>query len=291
MNLPELEYLNLSGNLLDAIEFSFEQMSFLSVLDLSDNRISHLSDEVLVELMRTGLGSRVWMRQLPNGRNRVEFTVNLTGNVFECSCGRLASLDRMRSLKMFSNFERYYCFRNGERTTFKHINGIIDQLQSQCDSPCPSDIKNTSNVTSTQPGALFESAGLSMNENDSQPNVVSSRNPSPTSSIIVITMLGVLISICLLLSMYFCRKRGRKGRHLGRSGYNENLGEPAVEMEQYNNIVQHRLLGVPHPQRGIKWRCLHRKNICMAHRCTHTDLVPNIRNTAFGIGCLSRLQT
>ena len=233
MNLPKLEYLNLSGNLLDAIEFAFEQMSFLSVIDLSDNRISHLSDEVLVELMRTGMGSRVWMRLLPDGRNQVAFTVNLTGNVFECSCGRLASLDRMRSLKVFSNFDKYYCFRNGERTTFEHIHEVINQLQSQCDSPCPSDIANTSNVTSTQPGALFESAGLSMNENDSQPHVVSSRNASPTSSIIVITMLGVLISICLLLCLY-CRKRSRKGRHSGRSVYNENIGEPAVEMEQYN---------------------------------------------------------
>ena len=132
--LRKLEYLNLSGNFLDWIEFKMRHLTSLITVDLSNNRITRIGMEVHDELTVARLVS---MKQKGAGivtKTLINHSVNLTGNVLECSCETLSSLEcfRLEKHQMFSHFNTYYCFQNNMRITFKHIDEIINQLNSRC---------------------------------------------------------------------------------------------------------------------------------------------------------------
>ena len=63
----------------------------------------------------------------------LNFTVNMLGNPFECSCNTLASLQWILDHKsMCLNYEQYSCYQDDILIQFAKLNNILDQLQFQC---------------------------------------------------------------------------------------------------------------------------------------------------------------
>ena len=106
VNLTALEILNLSANFLHAMNFKFVHMNKLFAIDLLNNRLSRVNSEAQTELDVLRL-------------KRLNLTVNMSGNPFECSCDTISSLQWiLLHRNLFWNFYRYICFHKGTMVKF-----------------------------------------------------------------------------------------------------------------------------------------------------------------------------
>ena len=95
-------------------------MKNLQNLDVSENLISQLDDEVQRELNSLSSFS-------PN------FTVNMLGNPFQCSCETRSFLWRMYHKRtMFSLFGNYTCIYNGMIVKFANLTQLLQTMDFQC---------------------------------------------------------------------------------------------------------------------------------------------------------------
>ena len=118
--LSNLEILNLSQNSLDSISFRFSHMTKLRHIDLADNKISRLNWDTITDLISLSQGQH-------------NLTVNLRGNVFECSCQTWTSLQWMLDNNAtFSDFQHYFCFENDTKVSFDNLASLLERLQLQC---------------------------------------------------------------------------------------------------------------------------------------------------------------
>ena len=127
-NQSKLVYLNLSTNSMRTVEFSFEHMRNLQLIDLSANLIEYLDEKTISQIDSID-----------------HLVVDLTDNPLLCDC---QSLDFLRWLDRLSprmrNFERYECFFtiafNNSNTqhannlvSFRHLRtSILPSLNVQC---------------------------------------------------------------------------------------------------------------------------------------------------------------
>ena len=123
VHLSSLQTLNLSGNSLNWIEFEFSHMTDLRFIDLSNNKISRLNVEALDEL------NKIKSKHL----NFNSSMIDLSGNVFECSCDTLFSLQWMLENKSnFMKLDEYYCYQKNTKVTFNNLENLLHQLETRC---------------------------------------------------------------------------------------------------------------------------------------------------------------
>ena len=119
-NLARLQYLNLGKNSLLLIGFRISHMKKLQFLDLSDNLLSQLDTQFRSELDSVKNHS-------PN------FTVDMLGNPFQCSCETHAFLGWVyEKQSMFSHYEEYACVYRNNPVLFKNMAQMLDTLNYQC---------------------------------------------------------------------------------------------------------------------------------------------------------------
>ena len=119
-NLSGLKYLNLSMNSLLIVNFRVSHMTNLQNLDVSENLISQLDDEVQMELNSVSSSS-------PN------FTVNMLGNPFQCSCETRSFLWWMyHKRSMFSLFETTHAFTMVMVVKFANLTQLLQTMDFQC---------------------------------------------------------------------------------------------------------------------------------------------------------------
>ena len=116
----KLEHLNLSTNSLLLIDFKITHMINLKLLDLSYNLISQFNAKLQNDLDEVKSLS-------PN------FTINMLGNPFQCSCETLSFLWWIYKQRlMFDRFDNYTCTHNGKITYFKNMAQLLTTMDSQC---------------------------------------------------------------------------------------------------------------------------------------------------------------
>ena len=119
-SLAELQYLYLGKNFLLVIRFQISHMRNLQFLDLSENLLSQLDTKFQSELESVKHNS-------PN------FTVNMLGNPFQCSCETRSFLDWIdQKQSMFSHYEEYTCVYQNNPVLFKNMSKLLDTLSYQC---------------------------------------------------------------------------------------------------------------------------------------------------------------
>ena len=119
-NLSKLEYLNLSKNSLLLIDFKISHMKNLKLLDLSDNLVSQFDVKLQNDLDEVKF-------QSPN------FTINMLGNPFQCSCETLSFLWWLyKKRPMFDGFDKYTCTYNGKIQYFKNMTQLLTTIDSRC---------------------------------------------------------------------------------------------------------------------------------------------------------------
>ena len=119
-NVTRLEILNLSSNSLKLLEFRFDHMRNLRMLDLSNNLISSLSGSLqkkLSEMMTTK-----------------NLKINLNGNPLQCSCVTLEFIHWLKDYKDYIvNFGDYSCFYENKYHNFSELERpILRDLDFQC---------------------------------------------------------------------------------------------------------------------------------------------------------------
>ena len=127
-NLPQsifrnqfsLEYLILSKNSLMFIPFDITHMKNLQLLDLSENLLSQIGKEFQSKIESLKYHS-------PN------FTINMVGNPFQCSCETIQSLTWMHKRQsMFSRYDEYTCIYYNKLFTFNNMSHMLDLLNTEC---------------------------------------------------------------------------------------------------------------------------------------------------------------
>ena len=115
-----LTRINLARNLLSVISLRISHMRNLQILDLSHNLLSQLDTRFQNEI------------ELIKSRS-VNFTINMLGNPFQCSCETRQFLEWMyHKQSMFSFYEKYTCTLNNIPFAFKNITHMLDLLNFQC---------------------------------------------------------------------------------------------------------------------------------------------------------------
>ena len=117
-NSPKVKFLILDSNKLFRWEVKINHMKNLSILDLSDNRLSTLSLQAMQDLenlFRTG---------------DPELVIYLNNNQLSCSCRNLAFLRWLRNFRShFKNYEIYTCMEDSS-----NLDQSIDVLNIECKS-------------------------------------------------------------------------------------------------------------------------------------------------------------
>lgn len=120
VNLRKLRSLKLSNNSLVNVDFHVAEMKLLSVLDLSDNQLTHIS---------------------PNFRNALQFiskrahniSILLTGNEFSCSCDFLDFLKWMQANRnMIRDFDTLVCSHKSSLVSFEKLDEMLDEMKYEC---------------------------------------------------------------------------------------------------------------------------------------------------------------
>ena len=127
-NLPQLifrnqfslEYLILSKNSLMLLTFNISHLKNLLFLDLSENLLSQFGIAFQSEMESLKYHS-------PN------FTIDMLGNPFQCSCGTIQSLTWMHHRQsMFYRYDKYTCIYNSKLFTFNNMSRMLDLLNTEC---------------------------------------------------------------------------------------------------------------------------------------------------------------
>ena len=119
-NLTNLEYLNLSSNSLIFVDFTFSNLNKVHTMDISNNLLVQLSREVRDQV--DGL------RAISNN-----FSMNLNGNPFQCSCDTLDFLQWILSRRsVFAYFDQYTCIFQSSVRSFEELHHMLGDLYFQC---------------------------------------------------------------------------------------------------------------------------------------------------------------
>nr|XP_022292001.1 toll-like receptor 13 [Crassostrea virginica] len=117
-NSPKVKFLILDSNKLFRWEVKINHMKNLSILDLSDNRLSTLSLQAMQDLenlFRTG---------------DPELVIDLNNNRLSCSCRNLDFLRWLRKFRShFKNYDNYTCMED-----FSNLHRSINVLKFECKS-------------------------------------------------------------------------------------------------------------------------------------------------------------
>lgn len=125
VNLYNLEHLDLSDNILMAIEFNIENLRSLTYLDLSSNQIQSLSGSTMDKLDQHAVQTIT--------------TLSLMNNPILCQCKTLNFLKWMvmgghsRNIR-FKNLKEYTCTKAGTVIKFGQIKQHIKELEKECAS-------------------------------------------------------------------------------------------------------------------------------------------------------------
>ena len=115
-----MEYVNLSKNALLSITFKISHMKNLKLLDLSENLVSQFNAKLQKDLDEVKSHS-------PN------FTINMLGNPFQCSCETRSFLGWMYGRRsMFDRFENYTCTYGSEIKYFGNLTHLLPIMNYQC---------------------------------------------------------------------------------------------------------------------------------------------------------------
>ena len=121
-NLDKLEFLHLKRNSLLTIEFRFSHMRSLQLLDLSENLLSRFNSKLQSDIDAV-------KSQSPN------FTINMLGNPFQCSCEtRLFFWWMYRRRSMFEGFANYTCIYSGKFRNFSDMTKLLQTMNVYCSS-------------------------------------------------------------------------------------------------------------------------------------------------------------
>ena len=121
-SIHKMDYLNLSKNSLLSITFKISHMKNLKSLDMSENLVSQFNAELQTDLDEVKSHS-------PN------FTINMLGNPFQCSCETRSFLWCMYYRRsMFERFEKYTCTYNGNLTRFSNMKQLLKTIDYDCSS-------------------------------------------------------------------------------------------------------------------------------------------------------------
>lgn len=118
--LSNMQYLNLSFNLLTSWDVAISHMANLTYLDLSHNQLSELTSQN--------------RRHIDAIAKTANLTIDLSNNRLMCSCLTLFSIRWMISnQKMFKGFHTYSCsLNNYTRVSFSNIDTVLQQLEKDC---------------------------------------------------------------------------------------------------------------------------------------------------------------
>ena len=115
-----LTRINLARNLLSVISLRISHMRNLQILDLSHNLLSQLDTRFQNEIESIKSHS-------------TNFTINMLGNPFQCSCETRQFLEWMYlKQSVFKSYENYTCNHNNIPFAFKHMTHMLDLLNFQC---------------------------------------------------------------------------------------------------------------------------------------------------------------
>ncbi|CAC5414807.1 unnamed protein product [Mytilus coruscus] len=115
----DLRTLNLSGNMLENVNFEIKHMTNLSFMDLSDNRISLLGvsfTDQLDELKKT----------VPN------LTIDMSGNPITCTCDSISFIKWLATTKVHLNMHQQEC--NSIKMYLNNSKAVYDMLKKNCSS-------------------------------------------------------------------------------------------------------------------------------------------------------------
>lgn len=116
---PNLQNIDLSGNLLREISFDLSYSISLESLNLSGNYIMLFTEET--------------MRNLDTISKYRKLTVDLSYNELQCSCSALSFLLWMRNGPVhFHQFVHYKCTNSGESLEYRTVNDATRHLQKEC---------------------------------------------------------------------------------------------------------------------------------------------------------------
>jgi Leucine-rich repeat (LRR) protein len=129
-----LERLDLSNNILTNFTCTLSKNASLNHLDLSANRLNVIS--------------RHTIHCLEKFHERSNLTVDLSGNLFDCTCKTISFLQWVRDSKInFLEKDKYICKTSHLRKrTFHELNDIIRELEQDCRSNLPKTIGITVSV-------------------------------------------------------------------------------------------------------------------------------------------------
>ena len=119
-NLTNLEYLNLSSNSLIFVDFVFSNLNKVRTIDISNNLLVQLSRKVRdqVDDLRTKSNN---------------FSMNLSGNPFQCSCDTIDFLQWILSRRpVFAYFDQYTCIFQSSVRSFEELHHMLGDLHFQC---------------------------------------------------------------------------------------------------------------------------------------------------------------
>ncbi|VDI53655.1 Hypothetical predicted protein [Mytilus galloprovincialis] len=119
-SMRNLQRINMSNNQLQSFDASLEYNLNLEYIDLSNNRISKLSEDNMRDLTAIA------------GQHNVE--VILSGNVLLCTCDTLHILEWMikTKVKLVKRNEYLCSYSNGSISTLKEISHIYSSLNNEC---------------------------------------------------------------------------------------------------------------------------------------------------------------
>ena len=119
-NQKNLIVLKLAANCLWLIDFEFTHMSNLTVLDLSNNSLTHLNAET---------------RDRIDALKRIspKFVINLQRNPLECSCSNLPFIQWAYEHKTtFVSFDLHTCVYHDKLVKFSNVEQIVRNLNFDC---------------------------------------------------------------------------------------------------------------------------------------------------------------
>ena len=121
-NALSLQRLDLSHNLITDFIYTLDGNGALQYIDLSSNRLKYISRETI--------------RHLENIHRRNNLSVDLSGNLLDCTCETTFFLNWIRDSKIiFVNKHDYQCrMPHNRKQTFLDLNKILKTLHHECSS-------------------------------------------------------------------------------------------------------------------------------------------------------------
>ncbi|XP_048770332.2 toll-like receptor 4 [Ostrea edulis] len=120
-NLKRMKYINVSNNRLSDWNVSVSGMSNLTLLDLSQNKLTRLNENARTDIERVFEHSNL--------------SIDLSDNVLQCSCKNEEFLTWINENKQhFINIDNYICSPPNDRFSFKTLKKSVILLSKSCKS-------------------------------------------------------------------------------------------------------------------------------------------------------------